>query len=147
MEYQAGARSQMELIAENAAVKHLLVAAVRQNRELATGLEQVTAFQTSYDVFSDAQQFRIHNLLSVLRYCAESFFLTCGVQRHSRGHRYSGITHFSPVPEDSSTRLGLLVPVSEWFLHRIFYRSGTGLTGCRSVRHCSILKIVLKDVT
>jgi hypothetical protein len=64
----------MELMRENAAVKQLLVAAVRQNRALATGLEQVTAFQTSYDVFSDAQQFRIYNLLSVLRYCAGGFF-------------------------------------------------------------------------
>ena len=74
MEYQAGARGRTELITENAAVKHLLVAAARQNRVLATGLKQVTAFQTSYDVFSDAQQFRIYNLLSVVRYCAESFF-------------------------------------------------------------------------
>ena len=74
MEYQAGARCRMELMAENAAVKQLLVAAVRQNRALATGLEQVTAFQTSYDVFSDAQQFRIYKMLSVLRYCAGSFF-------------------------------------------------------------------------
>ncbi len=56
MEYQAGARGRTELMTENAAVKQLLVAAVRQNRVLATGLEQVTAFQTSYDVFSDAQQ-------------------------------------------------------------------------------------------
>jgi hypothetical protein len=67
-------RGQTELMRENAAVKHLLVAAVRQNRELATGLKQVTAFQTSYDVFSDAQQFRIYKMLSVLRYCAGSFF-------------------------------------------------------------------------
>ncbi len=47
MEYQAGARCRMELMRENASVKQLLVAAVRQNRELATGLKQVTAFQSA----------------------------------------------------------------------------------------------------
>jgi hypothetical protein len=44
---EAGAKDRTELVTENAAVKQLLAVAARQNRELATGLVQVSAFHTS----------------------------------------------------------------------------------------------------
>jgi hypothetical protein len=45
-------------------------------------------------------------------------------------HRYSGINHLSPVPEDSVIGRGLIIPVPEWFRHHNFFsHSNTGLTG------------------
>ena len=55
-----------------------------------------------------------------------------------RRHRHSGIMYLSPVQKHSGTGLYPLIPVPNWFRHRCFCHSGTGLIRCRTVRHSVI---------
>ncbi len=50
-----------------------------------------------------------------------------------------GIHNLNPIPEDSVTGFGFLIP-SDLVLHRHFYHSGSGLTGCLTVQHRDIQK-------
>ncbi len=54
-----------------------------------------------------------------------------GIPASSNSVRYRGL----PVPD-----LGTLIPVTYWMRHRHFFHSGTGLTGCRTVRRSGIQK-------
>jgi hypothetical protein len=59
-------------------------------------------------------------------------------QGRCRWHWHSGILYLSPVTEHSGTGQGPLFPVPDWFRHLHFCSFGTGLTGCRTVRHTGI---------
>ncbi len=66
-----------------------------------------------------------------------------GIARHRhrgrcRRHKHSSILYLSPVPGHFGTGLVPLIPVPDWL--GILVHSGTGLTGCRTVRHSGIYK-------
>ncbi len=56
----------------------------------------------------------------------------------------STFLHQSPIPEHSITGLGPLIPEPGCSRHRHLIHAGTGVTGCRTVRHSGILKHCVK---
>jgi hypothetical protein len=50
------------------------------------------------------------------------------------------ILYLSPVPENSGTGMGPLIPVPDWFRIVFFVHSGTRLTGCHTASILALIK-------
>jgi hypothetical protein len=62
--------------------------------------------------------------------------LGIGIEKTNAG--IGMIPNFSLVPDYKNAGLCELCPVPDLFQYHYFFHSGTGLTGCRSVRHSGI---------